>query len=628
MRFQLFVLNFVIPVVLLLGLAPALANAAPAISCVPPANLAADGQPRTLTVIITDENGGHLGDAVITWTHAKVGILSEWAHLGGGFWSAQYAPAVSVEPYNADVIVDISYQSETFTKHFTFPVAAGPANTPTPPEDSVAKPPVDPPALQKPVVVAEPARPPVAATTPTAKGAAELAMKLGLPELDPCGIQGVDDAMLGVLDVVARVVAVSDKIDAIPLRLAQVVEQSASCVDPESGALPTLPIRIDPLTFRVSYDPEKVPDCLVGLDEAVAEIESAVETLPQDLEEIPREVSSLGPTILQAGQSLPQELLAVGQELAAATTSGAPVDGLLEQQQKLKDAQTTVKTLMRYLKETPRYLKERKEALADTMAALAGEVPRGRQGRATAVGGFRRGRLFVRYPFVGYSYNQVPGVCAEDLPCPHFTDAAIKGPDNKGMLAAPGAFSVYGEFFPIEFVGLAAAYEVFRFNTTYKVIHEDGTEGTFGDAINRVWVGARFRLPLLGSPTGVTLDVIADAGYQGQDFLYFETSDVDGAATYDNVWADGLRFGGGGRLQAIPGVEVHADWHGTVMATGLISSEVEAGVQIQVYKTVAVDLGWLLRIRSLVLAKQYDQAETASASDLATGVGISAGAVF
>jgi len=43
---------------------------------------------------------------------------------------------------------------------------------------------------------------------------------------------------------------------------------------------------------------------------------------------------------------------------------------------------------------------------------------------------------------------------------------------------------------------------------------------------------------------------------------------------------------------------------------------------------VTVDVSWLLLSRSIVIAKNFSFAETASVTDTATGVGISAGAVF
>ncbi len=72
----------------------------------------------------------------------------------------------------------------------------------------------------------------------------------------------------------------------------------------------------------------------------------------------------------------------------------------------------------------------------------------------------------------------------------------------------------------------------------------------------------------------------------------------------------------------------HGDWHGTAVGSGLVSHEAEVGVQIRVYKMVAVDLSWLLLSRSVTIAKQYAQEETAAVGDFATGGGISVGAVF
>ena len=241
---------------------------------------------------------------------------------------------------------------------------------------------------------------------------------------------------------------------------------------------------------------------------------------------------------------------------------------------------------------------------------------------------YRMGRLFVRYPLMGYRYNQASGVCAGDRPCPHFVDLDVSGPSGQGLVATPAAIGIHGEIFPIEFAGLAVSYETFKFATDHTVVHEDGSEGTFGDAINRLWVGARFRLPLLNNREQGPLDIIADIGYQGQDFLYFETTDVENAWTFSNLWANGVRFGFGARFQVISPVQIHGDWHGTAVGSGLVSHEAEVGVQIRVYKMVAIDMSWLLLSRSVTIAKQYAQEETAAVGDFATGAGISVGAVF
>ena len=241
---------------------------------------------------------------------------------------------------------------------------------------------------------------------------------------------------------------------------------------------------------------------------------------------------------------------------------------------------------------------------------------------------YRMGRLFVRYPIMGYRYNQATGVCAGDRPCPHFVDLDVSGPGGEGLVATPAAIGVHGEIFPIEFAGLAVSYETFRFATDHTVVHEDGSEGTFGDAINRVSVGARVRLPLLNNRAQGPLDIIADIGYAGQDFLYFETTDVENAWTFSNLWANGVRFGFGARFQVISPVTIHGDWHGTAVGSGLVSHEAEVGVQIRLYKMITADLSWLLLSRSVTIAKQYAQEETAAVGDFATGAGISIGAVF
>ncbi len=241
---------------------------------------------------------------------------------------------------------------------------------------------------------------------------------------------------------------------------------------------------------------------------------------------------------------------------------------------------------------------------------------------------YRMGRVIVRYPVIGYRYSQATGVCQGDRPCPHFVDLDVSGPNGSGPVGTPAAIGVHGEFFPVEFIGVAASYETFRFTTDHAVVHEDGSEGTFGDAINRVSVGARVRLPLLNNRAQGPLDIIADIGYAGQDFLYFETTDVENAWTFSNLWANGVRFGFGARFQAVPGAEIHGSWHGTAVGSGLVSHEADFGVNIRVYKMIAVELDWLLVSRSVTVAKSYAQEETAAVSDFGTGLGIGVGAVF
>ena len=241
---------------------------------------------------------------------------------------------------------------------------------------------------------------------------------------------------------------------------------------------------------------------------------------------------------------------------------------------------------------------------------------------------YRMGRVFVRYPVIGYNYSQVTGVCQGDRPCPHFVDLDVSGPDGNGPVGTPAAIGIHGEIFPIEFAGLAVSYETFKFTTDHAVVHEDGSEGTFGDAINRVSVGARFRLPLLNNRANGPLDIIADVGYMGQDFLYFETTDVENAWTFSNLWANGVRFGFGARFQVVPGAEIHGSWHGTAVGSGLVSHEADVGVNIRVYKMIAVELDWLLVSRSVTVAKSYAQEETAAVSDFGTGLGIGVGVDF
>jgi len=240
---------------------------------------------------------------------------------------------------------------------------------------------------------------------------------------------------------------------------------------------------------------------------------------------------------------------------------------------------------------------------------------------------YRLGRVMIRYPIMGYRYSQATGTCHGE-PCPHFVNLDVTGPSEQGMVAAPASFGIAGEIFPIEFAGISAGFERYGYSTDHTVIRSDGSEGNFGDGIHRIQAGGRFRLPLLNNRADGPLDIIVDLGYQGQDFIFFETVDQSNAWTFSNVWVHGFRFGGGLRFQAIPQLVIHGDWHGTGVGSGIISHEAEIGAQIRVYKMVTVDVSWLLLSRSIVIAKNFSFAETASVTDTATGVGISAGAVF
>ena len=248
---------------------------------------------------------------------------------------------------------------------------------------------------------------------------------------------------------------------------------------------------------------------------------------------------------------------------------------------------------------------------------------------------YRLAKVYLRYPVVGYKYSQVADPCTGDRACT-FPDLEIAGPEGTGPVAAPASFGVGGEVFPIEFLGAAVAFERFGYSTEHKVVREDGSEGSFGDGVHRIQAGARVRLPLLATRVQGPLDVIIDLGYQGQDFLYFETAHSSSQWTYNNIWGHGFRFGGGLRFQAIPALVIHGDYHGTVTGGGLIGHESEIGAQIRLYKNIVADISWLLVSRSIrAEAEVTDESlsaepivDAAEISDLGIGVGISVGVTF
>ncbi len=248
---------------------------------------------------------------------------------------------------------------------------------------------------------------------------------------------------------------------------------------------------------------------------------------------------------------------------------------------------------------------------------------------------YRMAKVYLRYPVVGYKYSQVADPCTGDRACT-FPDLEIAGPEGTGPVAAPASFGVGGEIFPIEFLGAAVAFERFGYSTEHKVVREDGSEGSFGDGVHRIQAGARVRLPLLATRAQGPLDIIIDLGYQGQDFLYFETAHSSSQWTYNNIWGHGFRFGGGLRFQAVPALVIHGDYHGTVTGGGLIGHESEIGAEVRLYKNIVADISWLLVSRSIRAEAQVTDeslgsepiVDAAEISDLGIGVGISVGVTF
>ena len=248
---------------------------------------------------------------------------------------------------------------------------------------------------------------------------------------------------------------------------------------------------------------------------------------------------------------------------------------------------------------------------------------------------YRLAKVYLRYPVIGYKYSQAADPCTGDRNCT-FPDLEIAGPEGTGPVAAPASIGVGGEIFPVEFLGAAVAFERFGYSTEHKVVREDGSEGNFGDGVHRIQAGARVRLPLLAKRAQGPLDVIIDLGYQGQDFLYFETAHSSSQWTYNNIWGHGFRFGGGLRFQAVQALTIHGDYHGTVTGGGIIGHETEVGAQIQLYKNIFADLSFLLVSRSIrAEAEVTDESlsaepivDAAEISDLGMGAGISVGVAF
>lgn len=366
-------------------------NADLSISFVPPAGACADGQARTLNILLLDASGAPLPAAKITWTQAQPGEITRWNHLGNGMWSTSYTAPVEDWVTRVDVVVDVELEGEVHTRHFSFDLepAAGSASAKPPPPAAM----VTGPATQAPVEAAPEA--------PTPDASAALAEVLGLPEIRTCGFGPVDDLALSVKTFLDEIVSISDRIDAIPTTLGDVVAQSESCVENPGDEPPPLPIRLDPLTFRITYDPDNVPECIEGLPEAIERLSNETQTLPRDMANVPQQAMLMGQNVVAAGQSIPMEMMSIGQRIATESAAGRPVDALLDQKQSIEDAKQTLADLGLYLKAVPRYLKERKEYTVAYMDRLAGREPRERKKPG------RSGRTAETNPRVD-TYSNVP----------------------------------------------------------------------------------------------------------------------------------------------------------------------------------------------------------------------------
>jgi len=248
---------------------------------------------------------------------------------------------------------------------------------------------------------------------------------------------------------------------------------------------------------------------------------------------------------------------------------------------------------------------------------------------------YRIARIYVRYPMVGYRYNQEAIGCERES-CT-FPNLEVAGPGGSGPVFAPASIAIGGEVYPIEFVGVAASFERVGYSTDQTVVKESGDEAAFGDGVHRIAAGARFRLPLLNNRANGPLDILVDLGYQGQDFLYFQTVPESSQWTFYNTWVHGFRFGFGLAFQAVPAVTPHGDVHFTAYGGGLVSYEAEVGVKIRLYKNLIADVGMIMAKRQIQTKTAepvftdmegqgvYDEAKI---SDLSLGAGLTVGVEF
>ncbi len=227
---------------------------------------------------------------------------------------------------------------------------------------------------------------------------------------------------------------------------------------------------------------------------------------------------------------------------------------------------------------------------------------------------YRSGRVMLRYPIGGYTYQMEREPCQKEN-CDTFPNIDIVAADGTGMLPIPESIGVEGEYFPIKYVGVSARFDRYGYRTNYGTTTDSGDVSVFLDGMYHVVVGATGRLPLLEDRAVGPLDIVADVGYHLQDVVVFQREDEatdENTWTWQNKWLHGIRFGAGIRFQLVPFAQVHAGWHGTGISAGVATHEVVVGSTFRVWKGLTVDARYQFLGRNLkVTAGEGRQEEAA-----------------
>jgi len=573
------------------------------VTLVPTGDVASDGQPHILTFIISGEGGVLASDAQITWSHIDKGAMGGCSPAGPGVLACTYTPPAGGPGGDAVLMIDITAGGQTISKHYTIKLAPSLGTTAVVPVH----------------VVPAPAPAPVVTTTPAPPTRSY--MKIAST---PPSIVFIDGGMLGTTPIELAEIDPGDH---------KLTLKCTSCASKEEKNYNFTVIAGETYTLvDVAFveaqpaPPEWVATPPAHVASTVAPYEPPTTTTAPPAPGYLTINTKPWSTVM-----LDDQLIGNTPLKNYATTAGSHTLTLKCGKCAIPQQETytiTVPANDSYVFVNLKWNTSKPEgaaAIAATTTTSGASFNRpGTPGQFPFTDQpYRFGKVMVRYPLVGYRYNQTAS-CDGD--CTSFVDVAVAGPGGSGMVLAPASIGIQGELFPIEFVGIAVEFERFGYSTDASV-DRDGEEDVFRDGINRINAGARFRLPFLPARANGPLDLIVDVGYAGQDFIYFRSVDAN-LWRYDNTWAHGVRFGGGLRFQAIPAVTAHAGWHGTGVAGGLISHEVAVGAQIRPWKLIVVDISDLLVSRSVSLANEDDTSETANITDLSTGVGISAGVVF
>jgi hypothetical protein len=154
----------------------------------------------------------------------------------------------------------------------------------------------------------------------------------------------------------------------------------------------------------------------------------------------------------------------------------------------------------------------------------------------------------------------------------------------------PESIALEGEVFPIEYVGAHVGFSRYGYRTDFAVTGSGGADDVFKDGMYHIQAGATGRLPLFKNAPAGPLDILLDLGYHAQDVVVFHrVGEEDNTWTWENLWLHGFRMGFGVRFQIVPWAQVHGGWHGTIIASGLITNQVVLGGTFRVWKGLTLD---------------------------------------